>query len=215
MNEGYPLMLRLEGRRCVVVGGGVAGAHKVAGLLAAGAHVTVISSALHPDLQKLADEAKIEVELSAYQTSQLANLRPLLVFAATDDAALNQQIATDARAIGALVDRLDAGYEGDFTALSTLRRGSITVGISTGGASPALAAHLRQRIEGVVGEEYTTLAAWMGAARSSMRERFAKQSQRAAIWRQVIESTVLDDLRRGDEATAREVFDQLVSGGSS
>src|SRR5262245_45937158 len=139
-------MLNLEGRGCVVVGGGEVAARKVSGLLAAGAWVHVISPALRSELERLACEHAITVRRSAYAPGSLFDLHLVLVFAATDSPPLNQRIAEEARALGALVEIVDSGADSDFQNMATIQRGPITVGISTSGASPALASHLRIRL---------------------------------------------------------------------
>src|SRR5438105_1739159 len=136
----YPLALRLEGRRCVVVGGGNVAARKIPDLLAAGAQITVISPDLVPLLLAASQRQEIDWRPVAYAPGQIAALRPLLVFAATDSAAINREVAAEARTIGALVDSVDGSDAGDFSSMAAVRRGPITVAISTGGASPALAA---------------------------------------------------------------------------
>lgn len=210
MATAYPVMLNLEGRGCVVVGGGAVAARKVAGLLTAGAWVRVISPMLHPNLEQLAAENAITVRRAAYAPGSLFDLHVVLVFAATDSPALNQRIAEEARALGALVEIVDAGADSDFQNMATIQRGPITVGISTSGASPALAAHLRLRLEKTVGEEYAVLAKWLEEARPGVRNRVPVAADRAALWHRILDSTILDDLRRGDTLAARKNFESFV-----
>jgi precorrin-2 dehydrogenase/sirohydrochlorin ferrochelatase len=206
----YPVMLNLEGRGCVVVGGGTVAARKVAGLLAAGAWVRVISPTLHPDLEQLAAENAITVRRTAYAPGSLFDLHLVLVFAATDSPALNQRIAEEARALGALVEIVDSGEASDFQNMATIQRGPIIVGISTSGASPALASHLRLRLEKTVGEEYAVLAKWLEEARPGVRNRIPVPADRAALWHRILDSSILDDLRRGDTISARKNFESFV-----
>jgi siroheme synthase-like protein len=210
VTTAYPVMLNLEGRGCVVVGGGAVAARKVAGLLAAGAWVRVISPMLHPDLEQLVAENAITVRRTAYAPGSLFDLHLVLVFAATDSPALNLRIAEEARALGALVEIVDAGVDSDFQNMATIQRGPIIVGISTSGASPALAAHLRGRLEKTVGEEYAVLAKWLEEARPGVRNRIPVAADRAALWHRILDSTILDDLRRGDTLTARKNFESFV-----
>jgi precorrin-2 dehydrogenase/sirohydrochlorin ferrochelatase len=203
-------MLNLEGRGCVVVGGGEVAARKVAGLLAAGAWVRVISPALHPELEQLAAENAITVRRVAYAPGSLFDLHLVLVFAATDSPALNQRIAEEARALGALVEIVNSGAGSDFQNMATIQRGPITVGISTGGASPALAAHLRIRLEKAIGEEYAVLAKWLEEARPLVRNRISVAADRAALWYRILDSSILDELRQGDTITARKNFEAFV-----
>jgi precorrin-2 dehydrogenase/sirohydrochlorin ferrochelatase len=116
MTEGelYPVMLRLKGRSCVVVGAGGVAQRKVIRLLAVHARVTVISPVLQdPLLRQLADGKLIDARITAYTPGILSDLYPLLVFAATNDPEINRQVATEARSLGALVDVTDASADSD------------------------------------------------------------------------------------------------------
>jgi precorrin-2 dehydrogenase / sirohydrochlorin ferrochelatase len=213
----YPVMLRIENQLCVIVGGGAVAARKVADLLAAGAQVMVISPALHPTLEDAGNTETIIIQRELYTVGLLRGLnpKPLLVFAATDDPALNAQIAFDARAIGSLVDVLDDASASDFASMAQIRRGDISIAISTSGASPALSAHLREVIELVFGDEYATLAAWMRESRASIRQAIHTQAERRNLWHTVIDSAVLDHLRNGDTEVARKLYDTLLSESST
>ncbi len=203
----YPILLNLRGRHVVVVGGGTVAARKVADLLAAGALVTIISPTLHDDLA--AQGEQITARLTAYESGMLNEIDPLLVFAATNSEVVNQQVAQDARALGMLVNTTSDGKAGDFTNMATIQRGEITIGLATGGASPALAAHLREQIENTVNKEYDTLVRWMGELRPVVKAKVPME-KRAALWQAILESSVLAHLRDGDEAGARAIIDTLI-----
>ena len=181
----YPIALNLRGRRVVVVGGGAVAARKVSDLLDAGAEITLISPTLHPDLAALG--ARIDVRLTVYAPGMLAALRPLLVFAATDSHEVNQQVAAEARELGILVNVADEGSEGDFATMATIRRGEITIGLASGGASPALTRHLRAALEGVIGMEYDTLARWLGDLRPLVRVQVTPEARRRDLWRAILD----------------------------
>lgn len=212
MENGYPILLRLEGRRCLVVGGGTVAARKVVDLLEAGARVTVISPMLTETLALMI--GRFDLCCEEYSADALADLHPLLVFAATDSPAVNWQVAADARALGALVDVVDSADAGDFSSMAALRREAVTIAIGTGGASPALAAHLRKRLEETIGAEYGTLARWLADLRPLVREQLASDTDRAAFWRAVLDSPVLDLLRDGKDDQARQLLDSLLAGAS-
>jgi precorrin-2 dehydrogenase/sirohydrochlorin ferrochelatase len=203
-------MLNLEGRRCLLVGGGGVTARRVPGLLEASAAVTIISPALHPDLEALDAAGQIMVLRRPYTAGDVANLHPALVFAATDSAEVNQQVAEEARQINIWVSMADDAAAGDFDVPAVTRRGPITLALSTG--APALTAHLRPLLEAAVGEEYVLLAGWMADARADVRASFETQGERAALWRSVLESPILEKLRAGQADTAKAIFDQLVNG---
>jgi precorrin-2 dehydrogenase/sirohydrochlorin ferrochelatase len=203
----YPILLDLRGRRVVAVGGGRVSARKVSDLLTAGADVTVISPALCEELAEIRDRfAWREME---YAPGMLTEIRPLLVFTATDSPDVNQQVAGDARALGILVNTTDNSKTGDFTNMATIRRGEITIGLATGGASPALTAHLHERLESAIGDEYAILARWLGELRPLVKAQ-VPQEQRAALWQAILASEVLAHLRDGDEAGARAMIDALI-----
>ena len=211
MNEFYPVMLRLKGRVCVIVGGGGVGARKATSLVEVGAVVHVISPTLHPKLQNLTDTGVITAHLMPYTVGGLAGLHPMLVFATTDDAHVNQQVADEARELGAWVDLADSPTDSDFMSMSTFQRGSVTVAVSSGGVSSALAVHMRERLEDVIGSEYATLAEWMDGQKAHVREKIDSQAGRSRLWKSIVESSILDDLRRGNGASARALFDRLVA----
>ena len=203
-------MLHLKNRPCVIVGGGAISARKVDGLLDAGAQVTVISPDLHPSLEALAEVNQITVKQVAYTSGMLAMLHPFLVFAATDDPTVNQQIAEEARALGAPVNVADEQGDRDFMNMATVQRGDITIAISTSGASPALVGHLQRQIAELISDEYMTLSEWMADARPIVQANIKSQPERAALWHRVLESSILDRLRQGDTTAARQLFDQLI-----
>jgi precorrin-2 dehydrogenase / sirohydrochlorin ferrochelatase len=210
-DKGYPILLRLDGRCCVVVGGGKIATRKVTDLLAAGALVTVISPVLTEALTALAAEGRLQVYLTEYIPGALVELRPLLVFAATDSRAVNHRVVDEARALGALVDTVDHADTGDFSSMATIRREALTLAIATGGAAPALTVRLRQHLEALIGPEYGMLVRWMADLRPFVYKQIASEADRAAFWRTVVDSTVLDLLRTGDEKQARQVIDALLA----
>jgi precorrin-2 dehydrogenase/sirohydrochlorin ferrochelatase len=207
-------MLNLEGRVCVVVGGGTVAARKVRGLLDAGAHIVVISPSLNPEMEAMAQDGVIEAHLTYYDGGLLDSLMPLLVFAATDDTMVNDQVVMDARALGALVDATHDASLSDFTSMALVRRGDIIIGVSTGGTAPALTIYVRDQIAALIGEEYATLAAWMGEARHDVKATIADAGERGEIWRRVIESNVLALLREGEVEQARMLYESILVGGT-
>jgi siroheme synthase-like protein len=172
----------------------------------------VISPELHPDLEAL--RGKISVNASEYLAGMLLDMvqwdEPVfMVFAATDSPEVNAQVAEEARSLNVLVNVVDASADSDFSNMATIRRGEITVAVATGGASPALAAHIRGLIENLIGEEFSLLAEWMGKDRALARAKLDPEARRE-LWRRIIESSVLELLREGEERGARSIFDALI-----
>jgi precorrin-2 dehydrogenase / sirohydrochlorin ferrochelatase len=208
----YPILLDIRNRLVVVVGGGRVAARKVAELHRAGAEIIVISPDLHPDIEAL--RGKIEIRQTVYEEGMLLDLihwdfEIFMVFAATDSHKVNALVFKEAKEALILVNSVDDGARSDFSNMATVRRGDITIAVATGGASPALAAHLREQVESVVGEEYATLTKWMGENRARVKRNVDAEARRN-LWRSIIDSPVLQYLRDGDEQAARQFFDRMI-----
>ncbi len=211
--NGYPVLLKVENRRCVVVGGGQVATRKVTTLLDAGAKICLISPVVSPTLQQLSDGGRIEIRHVAYHPDNLTEIKPFLVIAATDNPVVNQQVAADATQMNILVNVVNAPSHSDFTNMATIQRGPIVVGIASGGTSAALSAYLKALIESNLGPEVEILAEWMGETRQMMQASGLNQPERAVLWQKVLDSPILDLLRRGDSTTARRLLDELLAEG--
>ena len=148
----YPLFALIEDRPCLVVGGGAVGERKVLDLMAAGARVTVVSRELTPDLATLAAQGKIRFIQGDFAASHLDGMT--LVVGATDDQEVNRQVSAAAQARGLFVNIVDAPELCTFIVPAQVRRGPLTLAISTGGASPALARKVREELEQQFGPDY-------------------------------------------------------------
>ena len=197
----FPLFVELEGRPCVVLGGGAVAERKVESLLAAGAVVTVVSPALSPALAPLAAAGRIAHVARSYAEGDLAGAA--LAFAATDDGGVNAAVALEGRARGVWVNAADDPAHCDAILPAVVRRGAVTVAVSTGGASPALARAVRQRIEAALPDAYGPLAEVAADARRELRA--AGRRAGAADWLAALDAG-LDALLEGapsDEAARR------------
>jgi siroheme synthase-like protein len=163
----FPLFVELAGRPCVVLGGGAVAERKVQALLEAGAVVTLVSPALSPALATLACAGRIRHVARPYVDGDLAGAA--LAFAATDDGVVNAEVAREARARGVWVNAADDPAHCDAILPAVVRRGAVTVAISTGGASPALARAVRERLERALPQAYGPLAQAAAEARRELR----------------------------------------------
>jgi precorrin-2 dehydrogenase/sirohydrochlorin ferrochelatase len=144
--SGYPITLvGMETARCVVIGGGEVAARKVASLQAAGARPIVISPDLDKSLQEQAEAGEIVAICREYRAGDLAEAR--LVIAATDDPETNEAVWKEANATGCLVNVVDDPEHCNFYVPATVRRGALSMSVSTGGSSPLLARRIRQSLE--------------------------------------------------------------------
>jgi precorrin-2 dehydrogenase / sirohydrochlorin ferrochelatase len=153
------VFLDLDGKRCVVVGGGGVANRKARKLLQARAEVVVVSPEVEPELESMA----LAVRRRPYEEGDLDGA--FLAFAATDRREVNAAVAREAHAKGIPVNVADEPSEGDFALPSTLRRGQLQVAVSTGGASPTLARRIRRELEGVFGPEWAGVVAALQRAR--------------------------------------------------
>jgi precorrin-2 dehydrogenase/sirohydrochlorin ferrochelatase len=160
-------VLRLSGRRVLVVGGGAVAARKAQGLLAADADVTVVAPNLSPEMDAL--RPAVAVEQRAYRAGEAAEFR--LVVTATDDAAVQQRVYDDAEAAGVWVNAADDPERCSFTLPAIVRNGPVVVAVSTQGASPALASGLRDRIAAALPPDVDAVAAELSRRRRDLRDR--------------------------------------------
>src|SRR5712691_3957295 len=204
----YPVFLDLRGRRAVVIGGGAVAEQKVLGLLSAGAHVTVVSPETTPRLAELAAVGGIDLRRRPYRSGDLAGA--WLAIAGTDDRAANARVWAEAEREGVLLNAVDDLDHCSFIAPAIHREGDITVAVSTSGKSPALAARLRQRVARLIGPAEARLCELLGELRPELAARVSDPHARTALWYRIVDSDVIEFVRRGDMEEARERIDELV-----
>ena len=205
----YPVFLELRGRRAVVIGGGAVAEQKALGLLSAGAHVTVVSPEPTPRLAHLAAGGEIELRRRPYRSGDLAGA--WLAIAGTDDRAVNARVWAEAEREGVLLNAVDDLDHCSFIAPAIHREGDITVAVSTSGKSPALAARLRQRVAQLIGPAEARLCALLGELRPELAARVPDPPARTTLWYRIVDSDVIEFVRRGDIEGARRRIDELVS----
>ncbi len=165
----FPLFVALSGRACLVVGGGPVGERKVVALLAAGARVTIVSPRLTPALTRLVSNRRARHVRRRYRGGDLAGVA--LAFTTTGDVRVDGEVAADGRRRGVWVNAADDPAHCDFILPSVLRRGMLTVAISTGGASPAVARAVREELEQTITDAQGTLVEVANEVRRALRAR--------------------------------------------
>ncbi len=205
----YPVSLNLTGHSSVVIGGGTIAEGKVLGLLEADAQVTLIAPEITPALRELIANGKITWEQRSYQQGDLEGAA--IVISATDDREINQRVWDEARQRGILVNVVDDPPHCDFIAPAIVRRGDITLAISTNGKMPALAAHLRRELEKSFGEEYVQLLEMTAPMRAQLAAQHLDYNIRQKLWRKLFEETdIVDLLRRGETESARSLAKDVL-----
>ena len=195
----YPIYLNMHGRRCLVIGGGVVAERKIAGLLEVGAKPTVISPAITDVIARWAKDHSIELIARRYQSSDLTEHE--IAFVATDDGEVNAQVHSDGRRLGVWVNAADDPAHCDFILPSVLRRGDLTVAVSSGGTSPALSRTIREELELYFTEEYELLVRLAAEARAELQARGL--SMPFETWRRALSGDVRQLLMRGDVVRAK------------
>lgn len=202
-SAGLPVLLaNLGAVRTIVIGGGMVAQGKVTQMVEAGAQITLISPELTPQLAELAASGAIEYVPRAYQTGDLEGA--FIVIGATDDRATNVAIWEEATARHILCNVVDDPPHCNFYAVSVVRQGDLTIGISTNGVAPALANRIRHRFEGEFGPEYAEFLALMRERRPLIARHLPCFGCRRDRWYRIVDTDVLDLLRAGrrDEAIA-------------
>jgi precorrin-2 dehydrogenase / sirohydrochlorin ferrochelatase len=163
MSSLFPMFLKLEGKRCLVVGAGNVGAPKIVRLVETGACVQVVALHAREEVKELAREGKISLKLRAFEPCDLEG--KILAVIATASPALNQAIYSEAQRRGVLCNVVDVPGLCDFYYPAVMQRGDLQIAISTNGQSPSLAQKLRQQFEKQFGPGYAQWVAELGETR--------------------------------------------------
>ena len=167
-----PVMLKVAGRRCVVVGGGPTAVRRAASLRAAGARVTLIA----PRVETGADLAETLLLQRAYQPGDLHEA--FLVVIATDQREVNEQAAREAQQVGALVNRADDPDSGDLTIPAHAQHGAVTLAVHTGGISAAAAAAIRRELSDALDPDWPRLLEIAAPFRARIQEHYPDSQER-------------------------------------
>jgi siroheme synthase-like protein len=183
----YPAFINIQGKKCVVVGGGQVALRKVTTLLASGAEITVISPKPHAQISKLSKKKAVQLVRRRYKEGDLEGAT--LSIAATHVKKINRKVAEEAKEKGILVNVVDDSEPSDFITPSFFRRGDLLVAVLTSGTSPAFAKKIRAKLEKNIGIEYAYLLSLIAEIRSEVKKKGLRVS--AKTWQ---ESLDLDSL---------------------
>jgi precorrin-2 dehydrogenase/sirohydrochlorin ferrochelatase len=175
----YPMMMRLAGKLCVVIGGGAVAERKTAALLEAEARVRVVSPRLTPALRRWAEDGHVEAVVREARESDLDGA--FLAFVAADSDNVRARMIAAAKSRGVLVNAAGEGEEGDFLTPAVVRRGDLVLAVSASGASPALAARIADELAERYGPEYERAARALRAVRQVVKERVADPAERRRL----------------------------------
>lgn len=206
----YPVNLQLANRPCVVIGGGGVARRKVEGLLAAEAEVTVISPELEEQLGRLHQAGALRWLPREYREGDLAGA--FLVIAATDDEAVQARVHAEAGRDNLLLNVADVPKWCNVILPAVLRRGALSLAISTGGASPALAGQLRRELETKFGDEYRLLVDLLAALRPLVLARGGEQSENCRCFKELVAADLATWIRQQRWDLVRRQVESCVGG---
>ena len=162
----YPIFLDLRGRPCLVVGGGEIATRKIEGLLQARASVTVVSPEVTEIIRDHADAGELRHIKRPYRHGDLGGY--FLAYAATGVPEIDAMMANEAKMAGVLLNVVDRPVLCDFIMPAVVRRGDISIAISTNGRCPGFAKRLRQEIEAIIGSEFGATLESVAAQREKL-----------------------------------------------
>ncbi|MEW5909181.1 MAG: bifunctional precorrin-2 dehydrogenase/sirohydrochlorin ferrochelatase [Thermodesulfobacteriota bacterium] len=204
----YPIFLDIKGKACLVVGGGDVGSRKVKTLLECGACVTVISPEVIKPIQDLAETHIIQWKSHCYNTGDLDGF--FLVIGATNDEAINFRISRDALERGMLCNIADRPDACNFILPSLVRRGDLTIAISTSGKSPALAKRLRKELEAHFGSEYSDVLRLMGAIRNNLLSQRHAPEAHKPLFEALLDRGIVDLMRQKEFDKVNDLLKDLL-----
>jgi uroporphyrin-III C-methyltransferase/precorrin-2 dehydrogenase/sirohydrochlorin ferrochelatase len=201
-----PIFLNLKNRPCLVVGGGDVAKRKAGMLLEAGARVRVVAPEINPEL---AAEQGVELVYSAFAAHHLDDM--VMVIAATNDRQVNMQVSELARARNLPVNVVDDPELCSFIMPAILDRSPLMVAFSSGGASPVLTRLMRGKLETIIPQGYSRLAAFAERFRETIKTRITNPAKRRIFWEDVLDGAVAEKVLVGDEPAAESMLDQMLS----
>jgi siroheme synthase-like protein len=200
--RGLPVNLVVRGRRVVVVGGGRIAVRKIEPLLELGAEVHVVAPAVGAEVRGWVDAGRCSLAEREFVAGDLDGA--WLALTATDDPAVNAAVCAAGEAARVWVNSADDPANCSFTMMSVIRRADLVVAVGTGGRSPALAAHLRRLLNEELGPEYEVLLELLSEAREAWRA--SGRSSESADWQRAFDSGIVDLVRNGRVAEAKELL---------
>lgn len=195
----YPVVMDLSGRKCLIVGGGEVALRKALSLTAAGGLVTVIAPEVDPGIEDLPG---VDVEKRSWLAGDSASF--VLVFAATNDRALNASVSDEARANNIPVNVVDDPELCSFIVPACVTRGDLMIAVTSSGKSPALSKKIRRELEARYGVEYSEFIDLLGELRDLVKAKYSEAKEREAVFNRLMDCGILELLSTGQREKARK-----------
>jgi precorrin-2 dehydrogenase / sirohydrochlorin ferrochelatase len=207
----YPVNLRIAGKSCLVIGGGNVGLRKIHALLSCGATVMVISPQVVSGIRALTEEGRVSWRRRGYLPGDLDGA--FLVFAVTDNLAVQQQVAEEAERRGILLNIADDPERCDFQVPAKVRRGDLLLTVSTGGSSPALAKLIREQLEAQFDGDYGRVISLFARIRELVVDRSDKSDANRQLFVRLLDADLVSLVQTRQWARVEEVLiDELPTG---
>lgn len=204
----YPVLVDLNGKRVLVVGGGGVAERKIQTLLEFGACVDVVSRELSAGLEEMRSQGLFRWVGKEFDSEHLEGV--VLVIAATDDALVNRRISESASEKGLLINAVDQPEDCTFIVPAVIRRGDLLIAISTSGKSPAFAKRIRQDLETKFGSEYGHFLSLMGKVREYVLRKGLPHARNKGTFERLVDSPLLDLIRQKDWDSASSVLSEIL-----
>lgn len=202
----YPVILKLKGKKCVIIGGGEVAARKLNILCEAGAKVTIVAPEFCDLLQKAARKYQCQLINDCYNVRYLQ--QAFIVIAATNDVAVNRQITA---AAPLLCNNITEPELSNFTVPSSFTQGDITVALATGGM-PAFTSMLKKRLQEVITPDIAAFNDFLRQQRHIVQQIPSTPAQRTTFWRQILTDDLINLVAAGHAAQAKEnILDAISS----
>jgi precorrin-2 dehydrogenase/sirohydrochlorin ferrochelatase len=204
----YPILVDLQGKKVIVVGGGTVAQRKIETLLAHGAVVFVIARELNAPLSRHVETGAIRLAGQEFKEEDLNDA--FMVIAATDDPLLNRLVGKHAKEKGILINAVDQPSDCNFIVPSILRRGDLLIAVSTSGKSPAMAKRVREELEEKFGDEYEAFLNLMGWVRKEILSHGRAQGENSRKFHELVNSLILGAIDREDWVEVASILNGIV-----
>ena len=212
MTSFYPIHINIEGRKCLVVGGGKTAERKVKTLLRYGGKVVVIAPKATEEIKRISQKKKVLWHKRVYKDSDLN--QAFLVISATDIESLNKEIGKKARKRGILINVVDSLEDCDFISPSLVERGHLRLSISTEGLAPLLSKKIRKDLDKKFGNEYKQYTQLIAKVRSVIlkNKNYSEKEKRKKL-DHLLSLNIIDKLKRREKVHCKTILKQLgISG---
>jgi len=201
-----PIFADVKNKLCLVVGGGEVAKRKAGVLLDAGAGVRVVAPEIDSDLAK---QERVEAIRARFEQKHLDDVT--LIIAATDDHSVNRQVSELAHARNIPVNVVDDPELCSFIMPAILDRSPLMVAFSSGGASPVLTRMMRGKLETMIPQNYSRLAAFAERFREAVKQRVTNPAKRRIFWENALDGVVAEKVLTGDEGSAEKMMQQMLA----